>query len=143
MVQNNELLLKKDDSVASDMDALCRNSIELIEYARHVAARQVNLTQLMTFYSLGLWIVEEEQQGENRAEYGKQIVFKLSEALMARFGRGFSVDTLERARKFYLTYQDRISETFFMNSPLRNPQQCCGILNRAFHSRSPGLIICC
>ena len=73
----------------------------------------INLVQLMTFYAIGRWIVEVEQQGESRAKYGRQIIKNLSEAMNKQFGRGFSVDTLENARKFYLTYQDRISETVF------------------------------
>ncbi|NCE64453.1 DUF1016 domain-containing protein [Pseudoflavonifractor sp. 524-17] len=95
------------------MNDLCRNSIELVEYARSIAARQINLVQLMTFYAIGRWIVEVEQQGESRAKYGRQIIKNLSEAMNKQFGRGFSVDTLENARKFYQTYQDRISETVF------------------------------
>ena len=67
----------------------------------------------MTFYAIGRWIVEVEQQGESRAKYGRQIIKNLSEAMNTQFGRGYSVDTLENARKFYLTYQDRISETVF------------------------------
>lgn len=102
-----------EDSVNLPMNDLCRNSIELVEYARSIAARQINLIQLMTFYAIGRWIVEVEQQGESRAKYGRQIIKNLSEAMNTQFGRGFSVDTLENARKFYLTYQDRISEAVF------------------------------
>ena len=107
----NELI--PEDSVNLPINDLCRNSIELVEYARSIAARQINLVQLMTFYAIGRWIVEVEQQGESRAKYGRQIVKNLSEAMNTQFGRGFSVDTLENARKFYQTYQDRISETVF------------------------------
>ena len=67
----------------------------------------------MAFYSIGRWIVEEQQQGESRAKYGQRVIKKLSEALTEQYERGFSVDTLENARRFFLTYQDRISETVF------------------------------
>ena len=107
----NELI--PEDSVNLPINDLCRNSIELVEYARSIAARQINLVQLMTFYAIGRWIVEVEQQGESRAKYGRLIIKNLSEAMNTQFGRGFSVDTLENARKFYLIYQDRISETVF------------------------------
>ena len=107
----NELI--PEDSVNLPINDLCRNSIELVEYARSIAARQINLVQLMTFYAIGRWIVEVEQQGKSRAKYGRQIIKNLSEAMNTQFSRGFSVDTLENARKFYLTYQDRISETVF------------------------------
>ena len=98
------------------MDVLCRNSIELIQYARKIAARQINLVQLMTYYAIGRWIVEEQQHGEHRAGYGKKVIQTLSDRLNAEFGKGFSVDTLENTRKFYLCYQDRISETMFRKS---------------------------
>ena len=112
---------KKNSSLTPDnpstrligMDALCRNSIELILYTRKIAARQINLIQLMTYYALGRWIVEEQQAGEHRAGYGKKVIETLSNRLNAEFGKGFSADTLENARKFYLCYQNRISEAVF------------------------------
>lgn len=101
------------DMPAAGIDALCRSSIELVQYARKTAAKQVNLVQLMTYYTLGCWIVEEQQFGKNRAGYGKRVIQTLSAAMNEKFGKGFSVDTLENARKFYLTYQGRISEALF------------------------------
>lgn len=109
----NKLEVKSSDLTVDKMDTLCRNSIELIRYARKYASNQINYTQLMTYYGLGYWIVEEQQAGEQRADYGKKVIQTLSDALSAEFGKGFSVDTLENARKFYLNYQGRISETLF------------------------------
>ena len=86
-----------DDS----FDELCHNSIELVEYARQIVAKQINLVQLMTFYSIGRWIVEVQQQGESRARYGSQVIKKLSEEMTKKFGKGFSEDTLKNARKLY------------------------------------------
>lgn len=102
-------IIKADKS----LNELCKNSIDLIEYVRGITAKQINIIQLMTFYSIGRWIVEEQQQGESRAKYGQRVIKRLSEALTEQYGRGFSVDTLENARRFFLTYQDRISETVF------------------------------
>ena len=48
-----------------NMDNLCQNSIELIKYARNITAKQVNNVQIMTYYSLGRWIVEVQQQGKH------------------------------------------------------------------------------
>ena len=76
------------------LDALIADSIELIQYARQITAKQVNLVQLMTYYSLGKWIVEEQQGGKERAKYGKQVLKKLSESLTKEFGRGFSETNL-------------------------------------------------
>lgn len=113
MEKDKGLITKQPENLSPEMTVLCQNAIDLIQYARKVAAKQVNLVQLMTYYSLGRWIVEEQQQGENRAQYGKKVIKNLSAALTEQFGRGFSADTLENARKFYLNYQERISETVF------------------------------
>ena len=75
--------------------------------------KQVNQIQTMTYYTLGRWIVEEQQNGSNRAEYGARVIERLSEALTAEFGRGFSREHLKNARKFYQVYQGRISQTVF------------------------------
>ena len=97
----------------ASFDELCQNTVRLVEYARRSAVKQLNLMQLMMFYAIGKWIVDTRQEGKCRAKYGKQVISRLSGALTERFGRGFSPDTLENARKFYLTYQERISETVF------------------------------
>ena len=107
-MDNNSLIPKTPDTLAVNLNALCRNSIELIQHARKIAVNQVNLVQLMTYYALGYWIVEEQQSGKDRAGYGKKVIRTLSDALNTEFGKGFSVDTLENARKFYLSYQGRI-----------------------------------
>ena len=73
VVKENNNVPAKNGVLLADMDVLYKNSIELIQYARRIAVRQINLVQLMTFYSLGRWIVEVEQQGESRAKYGKQV----------------------------------------------------------------------
>ena len=105
-----------------NMDKLCQNSIELIKYARNITAKQVNNVQIMTYYSLGRWIVEVQQQGKHRAEYGKKIIINLSEKLTEAFGKGFSESTLEKARKFYLTYKNRISETLFTEFAIKKSE---------------------
>ncbi len=112
-MSDNREIIGKDTTTNTNIDILCKNSIELIQYARQITAKQINLVQLMTYYSIGRWIVEEQQHGQSRAQYGKQVIKKLSEALTEQFGRGFSEDTLKNARKFYLTYKDRIGETIF------------------------------
>lgn len=108
---------EKDELIVLDSEktktVLFENSVELIQYARNLAVKQVNFIQLMTFYSIGKWIVDEQQNGNERAKYGKKIVKQLSEELTEEFGRGFSEDTLKNARKFYFTYKERISETVF------------------------------
>ena len=97
----------------SDLDDLCRNSIDLIKYARSLAVRNINIIELMTNYAIGRWIVEEQQNGQDRAKYGARVIEKLSEALTNEFGRGFSRETLKNCRRFYLEYKNRIGETLF------------------------------
>ena len=76
----------------------------------------------MTYYSLGRWIVEIQQQGKHRAEYGKKIIINLSKKLTEEFGKGFSESTLEKARKFYLTYKERILETLFTEFAIKKSE---------------------
>lgn len=95
------------------LEDLCQNAIELVEYARNITEKQISAIQLMTFYSIGRWIVEVQQNGDSRAQYGKQVLKKLSATMTEKFGRGFSVDNLENMRRFYLTYRERISEKMF------------------------------
>ena len=53
---------------------------------------------------MGSYILNFEQKGNTRAEYGKQTIKKLSEKLNAKYGKGWSVETLKKARKFYEVY---------------------------------------
>lgn len=103
-----QLVLQTDENIV-----LYQNAINLIQHARETAAKQINAIQLMTYFVLGKWIVDEQQKGDDRAQYGDKIIKVLSDTLTEKFGKGFSEDTLENARKFYLCYQDRISETLF------------------------------
>jgi predicted nuclease of restriction endonuclease-like (RecB) superfamily len=78
--------------------------VELLDAARRASARVVNSLMTATYWEIGRRIVEHEQAGKERAAYGEEILTRLSADLKKRFGRGFSVDNLERGRKFYLTF---------------------------------------
>lgn len=98
---------------------------ELLQNARQQVLRTVNSTMTITYYEIGRIIVEEEQNGKDRAEYGKQLLKGLSQQLIKEFGKGFSIDVLERIRKFYLTYSKsatllRILEIKNSETVLRN-----------------------
>ncbi|NEV62759.1 PDDEXK nuclease domain-containing protein [Thiorhodococcus minor] len=86
---------------------------ELVTKARHAAGRAVDTLQVHTNFEIGRLIVEHEQEGEERAAYGQELLKHLSEVLTEEFGRGFSRSNLEYMRRFYLAYQDRspISQT--------------------------------
>ncbi len=90
--------------------------VELLQNARQQVLRTVNSTMTITYFEIGRMIVEEEQNGKDRAEYGKQLLKGLSQQLTKEFGKGFSVDNLQNIRKFYLVYS--ISET--VSSILQN-----------------------
>ncbi len=76
----------------------------------------VNSTMTTTYWNIGKRIVEEEQEGKERAEYGKSLLKNLSMELTKEFKRGYSVGNLENMRRFYLAYQK--SETVSMKFKL-------------------------
>jgi predicted nuclease of restriction endonuclease-like (RecB) superfamily len=76
----------------------------LLSQARKSIVQTVNKTMVYTYFEIGRMIVEEEQNGNERAEYGKQILKELSKRLNTEFGKGFSQRNLEQMRQFYLTY---------------------------------------
>ncbi|MCK5146925.1 DUF1016 family protein [bacterium] len=82
---------------------------ETLKNARISVVQTVNKTMVYTYFEIGRIIVEEQQDGKERAAYGKNIIHELSKRLTSEFGKGFSVDNLENMRKFYLAYS--ISET--------------------------------
>lgn len=77
---------------------------QLIRRSRQSIVQAVNLTMVSTYFEIGGMIVEYEQEGKERAEYGSSLLKKLSEKLSKDFGKGFSVQNLENMRKFYLVY---------------------------------------
>lgn len=68
----------------------------------------MNSTLTLTYFLIGRYIVEDEQQGDQRAEYAQETLKFLSHELSQAYGRGYSVDNLENMRRFYLAYQDRL-----------------------------------
>lgn len=80
---------------------------ELIVAARSAAVRSIDTIQVFSSFEIGCRIVEKEQKGEDRAEYGKQIINELSSFLSADLGKGFSQRNLRNMRRCYLIYEDR------------------------------------
>ena len=81
----------------------------LIETARKNIASTVNITMVYANFETGKYIVEDEQQGAHRAEYGKSVLKQLSQKLIEKYGRGWSVENLTLYRKFYLVYADSVN----------------------------------
>ena len=78
---------------------------ELLYSAKNKVYQTINITMTQTYFQIGKRIVEEEQGGVSRAEYGKSLLKLLSVQLINEFGKGFSVDNLENMRRFYLVFQ--------------------------------------
>ena len=76
----------------------------IVIHGRTAALRQMDTTQVITYWLIGKRIVEFYQCGKNRAEYGEQILIKLSRDLNARFGKGYSIDNLQNMRRLYTEF---------------------------------------
>ncbi len=96
----------------------------LLESARRASARAVNTLMTATYWEIGRRIVEFEQGGAQRAEYGEGLLEKLAADLTGRFGRGFSRPNLQRFRDFYLQFPlKEIRSTLSSESADREPPE--------------------
>ena len=84
---------------------VCGDVSKIIDAARESAARSVNAAMTAAYWLIGRRIVEFEQSGEDRAEYGAALIERLAEDLTVQFGRGFSRQNVQNMRLFYLSYQ--------------------------------------
>lgn len=108
------------DDLESSLDAEGLNSetytglvtgiVDLLESARRSAARSVNAIMTATYWEIGRRIVQVEQGGATKAEYGSALLERLAEDLSTRFGRGFRRTNLFQMRSFYITYADVLVE---------------------------------
>ena len=78
----------------------------ILKNARQKAYTAVNSAMVEAYWEIGRRIVEEEQNGKERAEYGKEILQNLSKELTEEFGKGYSYRTLREIRQFYLMFSD-------------------------------------
>lgn len=121
-MENKNILPANPEDSVPELKLLCQKAVDLIDRARNTAIREVNLVQLLTYYTLGKWIVEVQQGGSGRAKYGKRVLETLSDALNQAFGKGYSVSTLTNIRKFYEIYKNRISAPLVTDFAEPNPQ---------------------
>lgn len=80
---------------------------QVLTEAREKVARTVNNELLLAYWNIGKIIVESEQAGSQKAEYGKQLLKSLSKELTNELGKGFSVSNLQYMRRFYLEYENQ------------------------------------
>ncbi len=95
---------------------------ELVQSARKAASQNINTLQVATNFEIGRRIVEYEQEGSRRAEYGERILTELSHRLTEEIGRGFSTTNLKYMRLFYIEYQDstpQIAQTLSAQLPAK------------------------
>lgn len=107
---------KRNDSMTNKSTQISDNSLynkisSILEESRKFVATTVNTAMVQTYFEIGRLIVEEEQHGNVRAEYGKETLKNLSIKLTANYGKGFSQRNLEQMRQFYLVYSTQIPQT--------------------------------
>jgi predicted nuclease of restriction endonuclease-like (RecB) superfamily len=97
-------------------DAVFFNRVAaVVEQARKFVARTADLVVTVSYYTIGQIIVEREQGGKARAEYGSEVMKGLTDYLTDKFKKGFSLSNIKNAKLFYLTYKTMINE----QSPLK------------------------
>lgn len=92
--------------MANEVYKIYNDIAELLNIARSRAYHSVNSIMVETYWKIGQRIVEEEQDGNSRAEYGTKLIENLSKYLTDTFGRGFSEANLKNMRQFYITYPE-------------------------------------
>ena len=119
----NQLSLRRSAlSQDAPYQAVYGDVSKIIDAARESAARSVNAAMTAAYWLIGRRIVEFEQSGEERAEYGAALLESLSEDLTVQFGRGFSRQNLQNMRLFYLAHPpDRIRQT--LSGKFNRPSQ--------------------
>jgi len=96
--------MRKNEITDKNYSNLIDQIGSLLQKGRIQAVRAVNDALLITYWHIGKYIVEFEQEGKIKAEYGKELLSKLAKDLTSKFGKGFSRSNLTYMRKFYLVF---------------------------------------
>lgn len=94
-------------SLSSSFEGFYDKIKEILESARNRSYRAVNFEMVQAYWEIGRTIVEEEQDGEERADYGSRLLLSLSDRLTKDYGKGFDESNLRNMRLFYMRYQKR------------------------------------
>lgn len=108
--------------ISSSSGSLFERVVAILEKARASVVRSVNNNMVVAYWLIGQEIVQELQKGQQRAEYGEQVIESLSEKLTRKYGRGFSTTNLRYFRTFYVTYSDRQPEIRQIGSGESDPR---------------------
>ena len=92
------------DKIKLIQNSLYNQAVELIEEAKSNIVRSIHNNMVKTYYDIGRMIVEEEQKGKERAEYGKSLMKNLSQKLQQKYKKGYSQRNIEQMRQFFLVY---------------------------------------
>ncbi len=98
--------IKPDSTLETHYDSVLGDISKVIDAARSSAARSVNCIMTAAYWFIGRRIFEFEQKGSERAEYGEELLKRLSRDLTSKYGRGFAKSNLYQMRSFYMAYQD-------------------------------------
>lgn len=104
--------MKTTEITETSINTLFEKIASVIEEARRRASTAINLSEVYAKFSVGRYIVEDEQEGNYKAAYGKQVLKRLSEKLSEKYGKGWSVETLTLTRKFYQTYSNSVNSVY-------------------------------
>lgn len=109
--------MEKKEIANKNDNILYTRIAEILERSRSFVATTVNTAMVKTYYEIGRIIVEDEQKGQIRADYGKEVLKNLSKKLTEKFGKGFSTTNLKQMRDFYQTYQigQTVSDQFSLS----------------------------
>ena len=97
--------MKKNSSVSDNQEFLYSQAVSIIDNGRESIVSSIYKETTKSYYLLGKLIIEDEQQGKKKAEYGKNIIQNLSKNLTLKYGKGFSKTTLWDCQKFYTKLQ--------------------------------------
>ena len=109
-----------------EFQILYEKSKNLIDSARNNMGQMANAITVLTSFLLGRYIVEQEQQGAERAKYGTKVIDSLSAYLTEEYGRGFSRSNVAGMRQFYMAYRERENE--IIQSGIGQFEQAFGIV---------------
>jgi predicted nuclease of restriction endonuclease-like (RecB) superfamily len=90
---------------SNPQENLYRDIKQILQTARAKTYTAINTAMVEAYWKIGQRIVEEEQKGKSKAEYGKELIKNLSKKLGSEFGKGFSIANLKNFRQFYLTFK--------------------------------------
>lgn len=99
--------MNKNKPDLEKVNSLYNEIRSVLEKARSSAYRAVNFAMVQAYWQVGYLIVEHEQEGKERAEYGKAVLKEISMRLAGEFGKGFDVTNLRKMRQFYLMFSKR------------------------------------